>query len=184
MLISKSANASEEEKLTALRVQTEHLQVKKQRKCVACAKEADSVKSQSERNSESFRVFSFDFAESLKFPRSPLQVGSSYFQSLRTAEVFGIHNEGTGVQHNFLVDEAQTIGKGANAIVLFADNCVGRNKNNGLLQYLQGRVLTGLNKEIHYDFLIVGHKKFSPDRSFGVVKKNTSKAFVDLVQAE
>ncbi len=53
---------------------------------------------------------------------------------------------------------------------LTADNCVGQNKNNALLQYLIYRVLTGLHDTIELSFLIVGHTKFSPDGYFGLIK--------------
>ena len=74
-----------------------------------------------------------------------------------------IHNEATGIQTNILIDEADIVGKGANAVismfdfyinkinsdhvVLFADNCVDQNKNNAILHYLLWRVITKKKKE-------------------------------------
>ena len=64
--------------------------------------------------------------------------------------------EGTGRQVNYLIDEASTVGKGANSTIsyvhhylethglgetdayLHADNCSGQNKNNYFLWYLHG----------------------------------------------
>uniref|UniRef100_A0A1X7VS57 DUF7869 domain-containing protein n=1 Tax=Amphimedon queenslandica TaxID=400682 RepID=A0A1X7VS57_AMPQE len=44
-----------------------------------------------------------------------------------------------------------------------ADNCLGPNKNNTVIQYLLWRVTTGLNASISISFLPVGHTKFTPD---------------------
>jgi hypothetical protein len=55
---------------------------------------------------------------------------------------------------------------------LTADNCVGQNKNNALLQYLMYRLLIGLHDKIELSFLIVGHTKFSPDGYFGLIKRH------------
>lgn len=64
-------------------------------------------------------------------------------------------------------------------IVLFADNCVGQNKNNALLHYLLWRILTSRNETISFNFLLTGHTKFSSDRNFGVLKAKYAKAIVD-----
>src|SRR5205807_4434361 len=59
---------------------------------------------------------------------------------------------------------------GEKVAYLTADNCVGQNKNNALLQYLAYRVLAGLHTRIELSFLMVGHTKFSPDGYFGLIK--------------
>ncbi|KAF2898996.1 hypothetical protein ILUMI_07183, partial [Ignelater luminosus] len=70
---------------------------------------------------------------------NPQQVGSAYFKASHKCSIFGIHDEKTGIQTNFLIDEANDIGKGPNAtismlyhylethppvdtLILFADN--------------------------------------------------------------
>jgi hypothetical protein len=88
-----------------------------------------------------------------------------------------------------LIDEACDTRKGANTIVsllhhflqvhglgesevhLHADNCVGQNKNNTMLQYLLWRTIVGLHAKINLSFLIVGHTKFAPDCCFGLIKQ-------------
>ena len=93
------------------------------------------------------------------------------------------------LQVNYLIDEAFSVGKGANSIIfmlhhflhhhgfgetnlhLHADNCCGQNKNRFMMQYLMWRVLAGLNDEIKMSFLPVGHTKFSPDWCFGLFKR-------------
>jgi hypothetical protein len=62
-------------------------------------------------------------------------------------------------------------GLGEKVVYLTADNCVGQNKNNALIQYLIYRVLAGLHTEIELSFLVVGHTKFSPDGYFGLIKR-------------
>ena len=89
-------------------------------------------------------------------------------------------------QINYLIDEASDTRKGSNKIAssflpapwlrgeevhLHADNCVGQNKNNTMLQYLLWRVLVGLHRCITLSFLVVGHTKFSPDWCFGLLKQ-------------
>lgn len=144
-----------------------------------------------------FKVLSFDFAEQVSYPTNARQVGSAYFKTARKCGAFGVHDERTRKQANYLIDESDSIGKGANVVismldhclqsnktdvlVLFADNCVGQNKNNTMLQYLQWRVNTGLNTRIELNFMIPGHTKFSPDRSFGIWKFSFSKAIVDCL---
>ena len=90
---------------------------------------------------------------------------------------------------NYLIDESDSVGKGANCVVslvhhyletnsssgqevlLHADNAVGQNKNNTVIQYLCWRVLTGKNSKLKISFMVAGHTKFAPDRFFGLVKK-------------
>jgi len=55
---------------------------------------------------------------------------------------------------------------------LTADNCVGHNENNALIQYLRYRILVGLHDKIGLSFLVVGHTKFSPDAYFGLIKRS------------
>ena len=97
--------------------------------------------------------------------------------------------EGVTGQVNFLIDEAVSTGKGANAtlsyihyyfqhhglqetdVYLNADNCAGQNKNNNFLWYLAWRTLMKLHYSITYSFLIAGHTKFVLDHCFGLIKK-------------
>ena len=41
-------------------------------------------------------------------------------------------------------------------VVLFAENCVGQNKNNAILHYLLSREITKKKKELVFKFLIAG----------------------------
>ena len=60
---------------------------------------------------------------------------------------------------------------GVTKMVLNADNCVGQNKNNTVLQYLMWRIANSLSSHIELAFMVAGHTKFGPDYGFGVFKR-------------
>jgi len=132
--------------------------------------------------------YSWDFAQQVHYPFEDQQVGPIYFKTPRRAQLFGICCEGIPRQVNYLIDEADFLDKNANTVIslldhfftnhglgekhayLTADNCVGQNKNNAILQYLLYRTLVGLHDKIRLSFMIVGHTKFAPDGYFGLIK--------------
>lgn len=133
--------------------------------------------------------YSFDYAQQVHIPSNPLQPGPIYFKTPRKCGIFGVMCKGIPRQVNFLIDEASSTGKGANATIsyvhyffshhglgestahLHADNCSGQNKNNYFLWYFAWRIMNQLHNSIIYSFLVAGHTKFGPDRSFGMIKK-------------
>lgn len=128
-----------------------------------------------------------------------MQVGPAFFKTARKCGVFGVNDEADNTQTNYPIDECDNIGKGANSVInlihhylesnncdqdiqhIFADNCVGQNKNNAVVHYCAWRVARNLNKTVHLNFLLVGHTKFSPDRMFGLFKQKFSKSTVDTL---
>jgi hypothetical protein len=134
--------------------------------------------------------YSWDFAQQFNYPFEDQQVGPIYFKTPRRAQLFGVCCEGTPKQINYLIDEADFTEKNANTVIslldhffanhglgeksvyLTADNCVGQNKNNALMQYLMYRTLMGLHDTVEMSFLVVGHTKFSPDGYFGLVRRH------------
>ena len=120
--------------------------------------------------------YSFDFAQQIHIP------GKIYFRTPQKCWSFGVMCEGIPRQANFLIGEAVSAGKGANAMIsylhyylehyrlgeqhahLHADNCTGQKKNNFFLWYLAYRILLELHNSITYSFLIAGHTKFGSDR--------------------
>jgi len=104
--------------------------------------------------------YSFDYAQQLHFPYNDQQPGPAYFLTARKCQLFGVCSEGESKQINYLIDEADTTGKGANTtisylyhflethavktdtITLHTDNCVGQNKNNAFIFYLLWRIIT------------------------------------------
>ena len=80
--------------------------------------------------------------------------------------------------HHFLAKYSS----GEQRVVLNADNCVGQNKNNTVLQYLMWRVTCGLNSHIELALMLAGHTKFGPDYGFGVFKRMYRHAEVNTVK--
>jgi hypothetical protein len=118
-----------------------------------------------------------------------MQPGPIYFLVPRRCGLFGVHCEGANRQHNYIIDESVSVGKGSNTVIsllhhylenfscgqrhlnLHADNCSGQNKNNNMLHYLMWRIHTGKNDSITLNFMIAGHTKFAVDWGFGLLKK-------------
>ena len=145
-----------------------------------------------------------NFLYTVCFP-SFSQVGALYFRVPRRIQIFGVANEGTPEQLNYLYDEDETIGPDGskahspNAVVsmlhhhlekhtkksislgLHTDNCCGQNKNKTVMAYLAWRVLTGLSQEIQLDFMRVGHTRCFVNAGFGLLKQKYRKADVDTV---
>ena len=133
--------------------------------------------------------YSFDYAQQVHFPCNAQQPGPLFFKTARKCKVFGICCEPKHEQVNYLIDEADLVGKGGNSTVsmlhhylenhgcgeddlrLQADNCIGQNKNNVVIQYLVWRVATGKCKRASLSFMLAGHTKFAPDCFFGLFKR-------------
>jgi len=191
------ASGDEEYKLDCLKTAQEHLlAAKKERDFYrfSIKQSKDSYLQATQRGSflddtKSVMHYSWDFAQQIQFPYEDHQVGPIYFKSPRTAQLFGVCCEALPQQINYLIDEADFPAKNADTVIslldhyfehygqkekhalLTADNCVGQNKNNAILQYLLYRVMTGRHKSITLSFMLVGHTKFSPDGYFGLIKK-------------
>ena len=191
VLIHRAQNTSDEHKTAALQEAMNHLERAKIQR-----QHYQQIVQEAKQNPASMLVLAIDFAQNTVYPSSAQTVGAAYFKSARKVSLFGIHNEGTGQQYTFLIDEAHSIGKGPNSVVsmldyilgierkfdevhIFADNCVSQNKNNTMMHYLDWRVRTNQNKKITMNFLLVGHTRFSPDRIFGLIKLKYTKATID-----
>ena len=102
---------------------------------------------------------------------------------------------------NYLIDEADFVGKGADAVLsllhhylsseqyagcrevlIQTDNCVGQNKNNAHVHYWVWRTMLGLCDSAELNFMIVGHTKFATDRFFGLIKRRYNKCVVDTLE--
>ncbi|XP_070191657.1 uncharacterized protein [Littorina saxatilis] len=149
--------------------------------------------------------YSWDFAQQVHLPHHAQQVGPIYFKTPRKIDVFGVCCEGSGKQVFYLVDEAESTGKGANEVIsmvhhyfdthsfgekaaqIHFDNCGGQNKNNAVLWYALWRVMTGRHETFSYNCTIVGHTKFDPDWHFGLWKvkwrRSTSECMNDVVES-
>ena len=69
--------------------------------------------------------YSYDFAQQIHYPNNPLQPGPAYFLTARKCQIFGIACEPTGSQVNYLIDEADNVGKGANCTISLVHHYLG-----------------------------------------------------------
>lgn len=192
-----AASLKEEEKIFYLKEAVNHLQEARKerdyyRQSLKIAKQSYScgnLASPHTPNSIDIPMhYSWDFAQQIYYPYEDQQVGPIYFKTPRIAQLFGVCCEAIPRQVNYLIDEADFIGKNSDTVVslidhffstyglgethvyLTADNCVAQNKNNAVLHYLLYRTMIGLHKRINLSFMLVGHTKFIPDAYFGLIK--------------
>ena len=143
--------------------------------------------------------YSFDYAQQVHHPSNPMQPGPIYFKTPCKCGIFGVMCEAILRQLNYLINEATSVGKGANSTIsmvhhyfthhglgetrahLHADNCSGQNKNNFFLWYLTWQIMNELHQHITYSFLSAGHTKFAPDRSFGIIEKVYKVNFISSI---
>ena len=200
-LIMKSANLPEHVKSERVEKALEHLdRAHKERefyrqKCNSGALAWEAFCSGSSSDLQEMH-YSYDYAQQLHYPVNAQQAGPEYFKTARKCNLFGVCCEPRSYQVNYLIDEADDIGKGADATVsmlhhffenhslkemnahLHADNCAAQNKNNANIHYLLWRVLTGRHKSLTLSFMLAGHKKFAPDRFFGLIKRKYRRSTV------
>ena len=63
--------------------------------------------------------YSFDYAQQVHMPCNPMQPEPIYFKTPPKCGIFGVMCEGIPRQVNFLIDEAVSTGKGANATISY-----------------------------------------------------------------
>ena len=204
-LLKNSGHLTEADKEQRLKAYIDHLELAKQERAhynlqITNCRELALSQPSSLSPPVNQMHYSYDYAQQIHFPNNPLQPGPAYFLTARKCQIFGISCEPLGWQTNYLIDEADNVGKGANAtisllhhfldntaapspeIFLHADNCIGQNKNNASMQYLCWRVLTGRQERITISFMLSGHTKFAPDRHFGLIKKTYRRTRVDTMK--
>ena len=172
-LLQRSANLPEDARIAQLHKQLGHLHnVQAERKVyneMVDKSKADAKAAQllslgpRAPNSYAGRMhYSFDFAQQVHLPASPLQPGHIYFLVPRKVGIFGVCAEALPRQVNYLIDEGMSSGKGSNMVIsllhyffeyygfgeravdLHCDNCAGQNKNRFVLSYFLWRVMSGL----------------------------------------
>ena len=201
LAIQQSACMLEAEKTRRLEVAQEHIQLAHEQRShyneqVEAAQQA--CKSAAG-GTPTIGHYSYDFAQQVHVPFDAQQTGPEYFKTARKCGVFGVCNDGRSVQVNYLIDEADNPGKGADCVIslihhylehhgenekslyFHADNCTAQNKNNATIQYFMWRVMTQKQESIELSFMLVGHTKFSPDRFFGLFKKAYRRSSVSTV---
>lgn len=206
-LIMKSVNCSENEKSERLQVQEQHLA--RASECREyyrnqCNETSNYINSLTDEQKQADVVdgpihISFDYAQNLQIPHMPQQVGPIYFKTPRKCHLFGVCCEGLPKQVNYLIDEKDLTGKGANETIsylehyfkefaiksqkinLHCDNCRGQNKNNYLMHYLCMRTILRLNDDIECSFMMPYHTRFGPDWCFGLIKLKYKRSYVSSV---
>ena len=88
--------------------------------------------------------YSYDFAQQLHYPFNAQQTGPEYF---KTARKCGLCNDGKGVHVNYLIDEAQNPGKGADFIISLLDHYLGNHSGKENVLYLHADNCTAQNKK-------------------------------------
>ena len=150
--------------------------------------------------------YTFDFCQPVTLPHHTQQSGPLYFLQGRKVQIFGIADDGSRQQVNFMLDEEDTIGidgtssHGPNTTVsllhfylsnfahgekgasFHADNCPGQNKNKTFLHYFLWRCCVGLNDDITFLFMEPGHTKCFCDSCFGMIKRVFRKSDVNTIQ--
>lgn len=205
LLIMQSV--TEEDKLTYTQQFKEHVEeARKERKYyLDSMTKAEECLASASGSPPSYSHYTFDFAQQLQVPYHSRQVGPIYFKVPLKVQLFGVCNDGTHQQVNYMFSESQSIGTngtkahGANAVIsmlhhyleihsahednchFHADNCVGQNKNRYLIGYLTWRVITGLHKRITLSFMRVGHTRCMVDGNFGLLKKLYRHSDIDAV---
>jgi hypothetical protein len=136
-----------------------------------------------------------DYSQNYCIPSSACTPSSWYFLSLVNINLFGVYCSNTGEQRNFLYSEYKG-GKGSNEVIsmlyrvikehkdrnpsyekltVYADNCVGQNKNNFVVKFLIVLCHLGIFEEVNLKFFVKGHTKNACDRGFGHIRKYVMK---------
>ena len=188
-----SDSITEDEKLmasTSLRDHVLHAQQERSlyNKCIEDARVSFNSDGQ-----DKYFHFKFDYSQNISVPHHSRQMGPLYFLSLRKIQIFGFREDGKPKQLNFLIDEADSIGKdgshthGPDSVISMLDwalnsyttesftmhayNCGGQNKNQFMMGYLMWRILTGRQKKITYLMQVPGHTRCLIDAGFANIKK-------------
>ena len=131
--LQQAANLSESEKSECIATQQEHLNSAKTERDFykfVCNKSKETLETlgvaalQNRENVTASSLagsthYSFDYAQQVHIPSDPLQPGPIYFKTPRKCGIFGVMCEGIPEQVNFLIDEAASTGKGANATISY-----------------------------------------------------------------
>ena len=187
----------EEDKVKLTADFTSHLEAAQEERdhYLTSMKQAATVLEENQGTPPQYAHYTFDFAQCVHIPHHARQVGPLYFKTPRKIQLFGICCDGNKKQHNYLIDEDNSIGAngakthGPNSVIsmldhyfsthglhetkchLHCDNCVGQNKNNSVAGYLAWRTITGKHQEITLSFMRVGHTRCLVDGHFGLIKK-------------
>ena len=127
-LIMKAVNCTEEEKSARLKQQENHLVLAKvcgayyKQQCEDSSNFWNSLSDEQKQSGNELAGtihISFDYAQNVLIPHSPQQVGPIYFKTPRKCHLFGVCAESLPKQVNYLIDEGELTGKGANETISY-----------------------------------------------------------------
>ena len=145
----------EEEKVKLTAAFTTHLEAAQEERdyYLTSMKQAETTLADNCGTPLEYAHYTFDFAQCVHIPHHARQVGPLYFKTPRKIQIFGICCDSNRKQHNYLIDEDNSIGTnganthGPNSVIsmldhyfrthnlhetrchLHCDNCVGQNKS-------------------------------------------------------
>ena len=73
---------------------------------------------------ENKMILSFDYSEIILLPIKQVVPSTFYFKARRKVDLFGICDENSGVQTNFLIDECFKISKGPDSVISMLNFCI------------------------------------------------------------
>ncbi len=105
-------STTEEDKITYTQQFKEHVEeAQKERKYyLDCMAKGEKSLASASGSPPSYSHYTFDFAQQLQVPYHSRQVGPIYFKVPLRVQLFGICNDGTHLQINYLFSESQSIG--------------------------------------------------------------------------
>jgi len=132
-------------------------------------------------SADDVKVIGFDYKKNINLPYDHIQSQLLYYKSKMNINVFGIfdeqnekinvciYNEISGTKSKneiatMLMSYLHNIE--SNNLILYADNCIGQNKNNYIMQFLNYLITQNYFKSIRLKFMVSGHTHFSVDRGF------------------
>ncbi|ETI44137.1 hypothetical protein F443_11144 [Phytophthora nicotianae P1569] len=146
-------------------------------------KDRAAVQSGDEASSD-LAVIVMDFSQNLTIPSVACTPSQWYFCSLLAVNVFGIFFDNTGTQTTTCTTNLRAgrhfirtvvIPYGNKHLVVYADNCMGQNKNNHVIKFFVALVHMGVLERVDYKLFVKGHTKNSCDRGFGHIRKHVSR---------
>ena len=185
----------EEEKVKFTAAFTSHLEAAQEKwdYYLTSMKQAETTLADNHDTPLEYAHYTFDFTQCVHIPHHARQVGPLYFKTPRKIQIFDICCDSNRKQHNYLIDEDNSIGTnganthGPNSVIsmldlcthnlhetwchLHCDNCVGQNKNNYVIGYLAWRTITGKHQEVTLSFMHVEHTRCLVDGHFGLIKR-------------
>jgi hypothetical protein len=140
-------------------------------------------------------LLSFDYASQISLPVNSWETQGDWIKNTfgLSVNLFGITNDGLGRHHHYLYPEGFSHGSAhvismlnkyfihnprvarAKELVVYTDSCGGQNRNKFVVAYFMTRICAGLHDRIRWNFMAVGHTKFSPDRGFALVRNEEKK---------